>query len=285
MFLPSLGLLWMALNENLDATRSWLRRRAWYLIAFGIAALVATLTGAKNGAGPYHCMALAIPLLLVNTELWNTASLGRTKAVLLRPRSGAPLWALGGCMLVIAISALIQAAGGSMHYFPRSAPAPMPSVERDLIAIMKQYPTTTLQMGYSDTYHYYLTFMRPVLQMHGYPLFIDPDARNEADLIGKPLSPAVLGAMDRCEISIWIIPRGGEPFSMEAPYFVNRNVGDKSLYPESFRKLFFARYQHMPGNSQYFDLWECRSYRSVQSQISKQQNLLTDPALGMRIPF
>ncbi len=270
LFLPSFGLFWAAFIEKPDVTRSWLRRRAWYLLAFGMAALVAILTGARNGAGPWHCMVLAIPLLLVNTELWNIASLAGSRAVLLRPGRAAPLWALGVSMLAISISGLIQVSGGSSYDFLKVGPASMPSVERELIGIMKQYPATTLQMGYSDMHHYYLTFMRPVLQMHGNPLFIDPDARDEADLIGRPISPAVLSALGRCDIKIWILPRGGPPFSMEAPYFVETNVKDRSLYSEAFRRLFFASYQQIPGNAQYFDLWACRNGSKPLSRFTSQ---------------
>ena len=117
-------------------------------------------------------------------------------------------------------------------------------------------------MGYSDRTHYNLTFTRPLLQIRGNPLLLDANARNEADLVHKPLSPALLAALAQCKVQVWIIPKGGDPFSMLSPYYLDPLVNHKGmnpdLYPESFRKVFQTHYVQISDPSRYFNLWVCR---------------------------
>ena len=113
-----------------------------------------------------------------------------------------------------------------------------------------------MEMGYTDLDHYELTFARPLLQMRGMPLFVDGVARNEADLIGKPVGAGVMGALESCEYPDWVLPAEGEPFSMASLYFLDGTISARDLYPKSFATEFKKHYR-MVERGEYFALWEC----------------------------
>lgn len=264
MLLPTVGLLWFLAQDGKAGLYKWLKRRRSYLFLTGITLIVAVSTGSKNGAGPWHCMALAIPLAFINVEIWHTAAPPPHRFAQLFENSRS------GVLIAIALVLIVSAArqleiGLELRHTgdPQYAAVSMPELEKDLVAIIRRYPNERLQMGYSDTRHYDFTFVRPLLQIYGSPLFIDPDARNEEGLIGRPVSAPVMAALRNCEISLWILPHGGEPFSMDAlyyldPYFLVHPTSGKQLYPDSFRLTFLKHYQQIPSMDRNFDLWKCR---------------------------
>lgn len=262
ILLPSVTLLWAAFRADGPATRKWLIAHRGFLVLFLFASVVATLTGAKDGGGPWHCVVLAVFCLFVNAELWSIATRCGVLAFLLTPTSSAPFLAVGGALLLTFPLALAAGVRERLRDSPGDTPVSMRAVENDLLDISKRYPNRTLQMGYSDRAHYNLTFTRPILQIRGNPLLLDANARNEADLVHKPLSPALLEALAQCKIQVWIIPKGGVPFSMLSPYYLDPLVNHKGmspdLYPEVFRKVFQAHYVRINDPSRYFNLWACR---------------------------
>ena len=260
MLLPPLGLFWAAWSKDSIVAKAWMLRHRVFLVALAAAALVALFTGAKNGAGPWHCMAVALPLMLVNAELYSLG-LGSGVTFATIPRPGlVPILAIGSGLLVMACQGLAWGIARRFTDGPGAVPVSMPALERDLVRLQTEHPGVPLQMGYSDTAHYDFTFVRPILQMRGEPLMIDADARNEADLIRAPYSPAVLKALGSCAVELWVLPKGGEPFSMEAPYFLdNHAAAERDLFPAAFRKVFFATYEKLPEVDPYYDLWGCRA--------------------------
>lgn len=258
LLLPGLGLLWFLKGGDQAAIHRWWRHRAFYLGLLGAATVVAVLTGAKNGAGAWHCMPLVIPLLFVDVELWQAgfAKRGFAQALAI-PRSGL-LLAIALVFVVTAFSKLALAIHQRHTESQGYVPVSVARLERGMAAIIRQFPNARLQMGYSDMPHYNYTFVRPLLQIHGNPLFIDADTRNEQDLAGVPVSPAVMAALSSCTIDIWILPHGGAPFSMESPYFLDHSVAQQALYPNSFRLAFLRHYQQISSVNPDFDLWRCR---------------------------
>ena len=258
VLLPTFAMLWVAWKTDRNATRQWARHRAVFLLLMAATFAIAMTIGAKRGAGPWHGLAVIPPLLFLNAELWKIASAPDGQEDVSRLGVFSPIWAFSTIMLLLAPVALVHAVHRRFHDKTPYVQVSMPSVEREVLRIMQEHPHETLQMGYSDMEHYNLTFIRPVLQIGGTPLFVDPDARNEADLTGHDVTPAVLQALDTCTVDLWLVPKGGSPFSMESLYSLDDTIPPTSLYPESFQHIFLARYEPIPSDSQYFNLWTCR---------------------------
>lgn len=256
MLLPLAAAFWLALTADKAKTFAWIRERKAFLLALAAAIVVADVTGAKIGAGPWHCMVVAVPLV------WLTAHLGRMGvdhgSTDIEPSRLAPamIVAVGLCGILLLV--LRTAVGLRLHDPAGDVQVSMPAVEGDLLRLAREHAGVALQMGYSDEAHYNLSFVRPVLQILGSPLLLDADARNEATLVAAPPPPAVLVSLRQCTVKLWIVPKG-EPFSMISPYFLEGSTHERDLYPEAFRSVFFNAYQKIPSGSAYFDLWACRS--------------------------
>jgi hypothetical protein len=261
ILLPTLTLVWAAWKTQREATQTYLRFRFLYILLLLAACVVAVVSGAKVGGGPWHCIVLVLPCLPLNADLWRIASSAGKRAFFFATTRSAPILAVCAALFITAWTSLAAGIKERLHDPPGDTPVSMRDVEDDLIAISRQYPHTVLQMGYSDRAHYNLTFVRSILQIRGNPLIIDGNARNEADLIHRSISPAILSAVAECKVQLWIIPKGGAPFSMASPYYLDpaadRSQMSPDLYSETFRKTFLAHNRRVPEVSRYFDLWKC----------------------------
>ncbi len=259
ILLPTLALLW-ACRKTPDLTApgsSVLGQEGVYLGLLALAALVATVTGAKIGGGPWHCAVLILPCLALNAVLWRRLPHETSPALL------APFAAVVSALCLAALPALAAGVRERLHDPPGDTTVSIPAVEADLMTLMARHPGVTMQMGYSDRAHYNLTYVRPILQMRGNPLLLDGNARNEADLLHRPVAPALLDSLAHCTVRLWLIPRGGVPFSMESPYFldptVDRSRMQPALYPDDFRRVFLTHYHPTAEPDPYFTLWACNS--------------------------
>lgn len=263
IFLPTFTLLWAAMSVAPRTACSWIRERSAYLVILIVACVVATVTGAKEGGGPWHCVVLVIPSLFVDAELWRLAAPTELPSLFQNPRRFAPILGVSLALFVTGLKLLAGGVKERLYDQPGDTPVSMRDVENDLLAISQRYPGETIQMGYSDRAHFNLTNVRPILYVRGNPLFVDPQARNEADVIGKPISPEVLNALARCKIQLWVIPKGAEPFSMESMYWLDPTVDRKgmeaALYPANFRQTFFEHYREIQQTSRYFNVWACQN--------------------------
>ncbi len=266
VLLPTLLLLRTAMHVDAQATRAWISKRSVYLGVLIVASIVAMVTGAKTGGGSWHCMVVVIPFLFVNAELWNQI-VGRHALTLLRStRLAAPMLAFGVVVTITALKSLVIAVEQTLYVLPDQTQVSARDTENDLLAISRRYPGKTMQMGYSDYAHYNVTFVRPVLQIQGSPLFLDPITRTEKNLIGEHESPELVDALARCTIQLWVIPKGGAPFSIEDLYYnyltanhENKTGVDPELYHQSFRQTFLTHYEKIQQPSRYFDVWACRT--------------------------
>jgi hypothetical protein len=99
-----------------------------------------------------------------------------------------------------------------------------------------------------------LTFPRPLLVFASGRYPIDIPAIQEHDRAGVRLPAATIAALRRCEWTIWLIPRGAEPFDARNEY---RQAAGAPLFPEAFRQAFREKYER-DGSTRYFDVWRCR---------------------------
>jgi hypothetical protein len=120
-------------------------------------------------------------------------------------------------------------------------------VSHDLQTIMSNHPGETIEMGYGTWEGYKLTYYRPELVFAGNPLTVDPVALDDNNLAGIEIPDSTLAYLRACKTRIWLIPNNNTPFDL---------VGDGHLFSDSFRRIFFERYQKR-GSSKYYEIWEC----------------------------
>lgn len=259
LLLPTLVFLYAASVFARAAMSQWLRAHSLYLSALGFALIFSIATGSKNGAGPYHCMPFLVPLALLDVELWDMLAAHNLPLKTLRPVAFALLFAAGVTFPILALHDVLAGIKQRTFDAPPFVQASPRAIEDDLLGLMHRYPHATFQAGYSDLAHYNVTFLRPILQINGSPLIIDSDTRNEAALLSEPVQPTLLQSLDHCPVDYWLIPKGGEPFSMESLYFLDVRRGTRLLYPATFRKAFLHAYIQTSIPSEFFNVWGCRN--------------------------
>jgi len=211
------------------------------------------------------CAFILIPLLAILPFALPGVSIGNYLQILLGYQKHPVLVAnLLRNAQMTARKSLKMAVEQTLYVLPDETQVSARDTENDLLAISRRYPGKTMQMGYSDYAHYNLTFVRPVLQIQGNPLFLDAITRTEKNFIGEHESPELVDALARCTIQLWVIPKGGAPFSLEDLYYYFSTATDKSgmdpeLYHESFRQTFLTHYEKIQQPSRYFDVWACRT--------------------------
>jgi len=262
VLLPVALLAWIGWRYSGEAMQAWWSRRRYFLAGLAIAIVVATVTGSKIGSGPWHLIPFAAPLAFATGELAEVVWSDGMSAVLLSQPIGAFCVATV-CMLaasatndtVVHALAELNPAVGTTGVPPRLA-------EAEVLQIMSEHPGMTLQMGDSDGEHTDLTAVRPLLHIRGNPLIEDASTLSDTQEEGLPVSDKLLHELRSCQIGLWLIPRGGEPFSLESGYHKPpANFGPANVYPDSFREAFFASYRLVDSHYKYYDLWGCKQGR------------------------
>jgi hypothetical protein len=257
MLLPYVLLSSMCWVYKREVMQAWRLRRRYFMLGLWLSVVVVIAGGSKVGGGPWHLLGFAVPLAFVTGELAEIAWADATSSALLMKTSG-----------VLCVGALAMLAASAMHDtavdtvkelrpMAETSAVPPRLAEAEVLRIMREHPGVTMQIGVSDEQHYDLTYVLPVLQLHGGPLIEDAIARDELVVERLPVSDAMLRAVRTCRIGLWLVPKGGGPFSMPSPYFSNDGVGPLMLYPENFREAFFASYRLVDSRYQYYDLWRC----------------------------
>lgn len=256
LLLPSICFAVLLGLRSRVALLGWAKSRAAYLVLLTGVFGVAIITGSKFGAGPWHLEVVCIPLVVLDAEMFTLLwDLGAEAGVPFVRVLAVP-FALGVVLfgnLLIGWQRGIKARVRGPELYVKVS---MPQVEREAIDILRAHPGESFSMGYTDVAHYNLTSVRPLLQERGMPTLIDPVTRNEDDLAGKPMNPAVVQAVATCVMPHWILPREGDPFSMKSLYYLDGSITTPEMYPQSLRAAFFSHY-HRVSEGQYFAVWEC----------------------------
>lgn len=261
IWIPTFILVWSSMGLDSEVTVRWIRQRSVFIAILIAASAVATVTGAKQGGGPWHCLVLAIPCLLLDAELGRLIADRVAQGLSLKPMFLAVMLGVSFALFVTSLKLLAVGVKERLYDPPGETPISVRSVESDLLAISQRYSGSPMQMGYSDQAHFNLTNVRPLLYILGNPLFIDPETRNEQDAIGKSVPPEIIDALARCTIKVWVLPKGGIPFSMDSMYWMDPTTDRRGmqplLYAENFRQSFLIHYQKVEQPSRYFDIWMC----------------------------
>jgi hypothetical protein len=239
-----------------------LPRAAWagptdrWLLGCTIAAVAAiAVIASKPGTGPYHLLPFA-PAIAYGLA----RSAGRQGAAFAEaPRSRRLATAIGVSIGIIATLQTIA----FVHAATRTHGQP---VADDVRRIAARHPTARVAMGYSTENEAY-PYVRPILVFQGGPYLFDAPAIQEFQLAGRELPAASIDAISTCGVDIWLIPKGGDPFSLRNRY---PQTGHAPLFSADFRAAFHRGYAHT-SSTDYFDLWTCRSMTSGAVRRQEQE--------------
>ena len=210
----------------------------WSLVGSMLAVVCAA---SKPGAGAYHLIPF-LPVVIYGTALVLHGRPARERA---DSNSAAGAAAF---LASIAIVAFFQAS-----YFVWSATRiPGTPVVQDITRVAELHPTARIQMGYSDV-NEALTFVRPVLVFRQGSYLLDAPAIQEYQMSGVELPAGTLRAIEDCQVDIWLIAKGGQPFVMRNRYPI---TGLAPIFDAPFRLAFLRTYRRT-SSTQFFDVWEC----------------------------
>lgn len=225
--------------------RSIPKEEGWYLGSLVMAIMLVSVAASKPGAGPYHLLpflpAIAYPVSITLAQL---------------PAGARPLYhcRMGALALVLTASVI---ASIQLPYFLWSATrTPGPRLEEDLQRLIEAHRTVRIEMGYSASNEAY-AYLRPLLVFHQGAFFFDAPAIQEHQLSGVAFPDAAIHAIESCQAPIWLMPRGGDPFSLRNRYRSTQHI---MLFPDPVRAAFLRSYRKT-GNTEYFDVWNCEARR------------------------
>lgn len=253
---PSSLLLWqMYRTDAMQATRLIRRHRVGVcLLLISVAGSV--ITGSKVGAGRYHLDPTFIVCAYLAALLWS-----RLEGMAVQSSS-----ILTYAFVVYAVFLILPAVSEMQDMWwlcVRSRDNAL-RVNADLASILANHPGKTIEMGYDGNPAdgepvNGLTTYRPLLVMAGNPLTIDVGALLDMQLSGVQIPSSTVEYLRSCRTTIWLIPRGNEPFSLLNGYakVAPEKFRDRHLFTTQFREAFFTNYEKKESSS-FYDLWECR---------------------------
>jgi hypothetical protein len=232
-------LVWVLVSGGLGGGRSAIISIYGYVVGLSLVVVIAS----KPGAGPVHLM----------PELPNLAFL-LCAIVSRRPSdpSGRRLQYefLMGCATILVllpilfnIQRLVFTKIGDFSAAGRHV--------TELNVFLNEFDKDDVAMGYGDDQHQLLSNLRPLLTFRGAPMRFEPSVIMDRILSGETVFKKTdYDDFSRCRPEIWIIPKGGEPFSISNGYT------QQDLFPDEFRQSFLANYRPVRSGN-YFDAWEC----------------------------
>jgi hypothetical protein len=200
------------------------------------------LAAAKPGAGPYHLLPF-VPAVVYALA----ASARGTEAV-------ADPWHRRGLVSYVAccgIIAFLQIAylGWSTTRTPGS------QLAADLRRLIAAHPAARMEMGYSGANEAFV-FVRPILVFQQRDYLFDAPAIQEHQLSRLAFPEASVRAVENCRADVWILPRGGEPFTLRNRYPA---TGEAPLFPDAIRSAFSQTYRQT-ATTEFFDVWTCQRH-------------------------
>lgn len=234
----------LALVVALTGWSRWRGTPEGSLVLSLCAVLPATLVlASKPGAGMVHLLPLAVPTVYV---LGRLAQRLQDEGFDWRPRTRQAAAVAFGLTLLLAGSVNEYRAVRLLDWQTRQ----MPDLAQDVRGVMARYDGLTMGMACGGENKAFLsTWTRALLAFGGNPVLLDPISVMDSSLSGRDLASSTYDAIDEGRISLWLVPRGQEPF-----HKVNWYAPHLPIFPESFQRHFLAHYTPR-GQSRYFDLW------------------------------
>lgn len=221
-----------------------------YIYSLIISLVVCTILASKYGAGMNHLLPF-IPLFSYLFILLFVNNINAIQKNFSQEESKKHFYnTIGSIILTLLILSVISSFinESSIIY---TLGEPSTRVINDINKIVKSYPDTTIEMGYSDKGYKY-TFFRPILVFAGNPYLIDVVSLMDMQKSGLTIPAQTLEELDLCRPKLWLIPKGAVPFEIGSYYPPN-----VQLFDDNFKTIFRNKYEFR-GQTEYFDLWFCK---------------------------
>jgi hypothetical protein len=228
------------LGAALDHVRdriSWLREQGPFLFGLAASLFIVAVIAAKPGAGPYHFLP-TVPFL-------GYAVIGLPADVLGRG------W-LRSLFAAVIVASLVLAVPRQVLLITTVRGRPLEFALAEVRRFADAHPLSRVAVGYSGTSR--LSDARTEIVFRTGEYWLDAPAIQEYQLSGLSLPASTLRRLEECRVDLWLIPTGGEPFSVPSAY---RPDALESVFPDEFRAAFHRNYQPR-GETENFSVWECR---------------------------
>lgn len=233
--LPTGMLAWSGTNPKLS------RGQQRYLAAIAAGLLGASFAGAKIGAGSYHLLPLAIPVL--QSYFWIRSE----REPIPRDRVFSNLSVAWALTMLLYSTNFVEAVWHSYQFA-----GPGKKVIADIRSLESQYRGSTLQVGIGDGFRDPTTFYAYQPVFAGQPYLISGASVRDHQFGGVEIPAATLDDLRNCAIRVWLIPLGRQPFSAQNTYY----TGDHLAFGRDFASTFVANYRKAGSGSSY-DVWIC----------------------------
>jgi len=203
----------------------------------GVGVLVCVI-GSKSGAGPHHLLPL-LPLVA-----WG---LGRPIRAFVDAGALRPRYAVVATMWIVVL--LWFGARVQLRVWTSIEQDQGRRVIADLQAIRATYAQSSIQMGPAGGDQRSLYWYRPALRSRNPVDFLDVTTWMDTHLSGHPMPTATLNALEQGQVDVWLIPKGGVPFTLTSYY-----PPHGPLFTPEFRRSFELGYR-WGRSSDYFDVY------------------------------
>jgi hypothetical protein len=234
-----------------ESARRILNGEAAWLAALGVAFLLIVIPASKVGAGKHHLIPF-IPL-----ALHFAARLASLSLVPFRLRGAGPV--LAAALALSWIAGCTLAALHSANFIFQTARAESAEARRcqtELLRLRAEHADSVLLVAPAGDESYRRTFGRFRLVASGMPAGIDPCAM--MDFVRGRFGAVDLAALTQTaaakasQPALWIVPKGGEPFSMRTFY-----PPCGLLFPETVRRDFHRDFARL-RSTESFDVYQQR---------------------------
>jgi len=256
--MPIVAMVLLAYRQNTRATLAGLQAQKYFIQLLLVEFILLLLPASKYGAGLHHLLPLALLVIILAAELYAAGVKPEWDDSLASCAASAVLFSwLTACLGI----GLVRSYQNAAYLHGRAAWAK--SVEADIDQITAQYGSQhVLLMGTANNASYDYAYFRPRLVFAGQPIGFDPCALMEREFANSPV-PALLQlttALAKTHSDkkiLWLVPKGGEPFSITS-YFAkwekNGYLPNPPAYDGQFRASFAAACTKI-ATSQYYDLY------------------------------
>lgn len=226
-------------HPRLKFSRRDLTDEGLLLAATVIAGALVCLPASKVGAGWHHLLPFAVYVGYLFSRLLPGLS------VRLEFR-----WVQAVLAIWVGVAGYEAIHNGSyvIWYFQNM---PAQAIQADLRNLLRSYPAKDVQMGIGNGGIYMATFYSPWIYREGTPCVVDIGAfmdMKEAGLDDK----ALVTSLTTEQFRYWLIPRDGEPFSMNSWY------DQEPLFDDQVRQAFLQHYVPVAASAFYI-VCEARS--------------------------
>jgi len=234
-----------------DFARTWLGRERLWLVAFGAALLLIVVPASKFGAGKHHLLPF-VPVVLHFTARLAAFAFGSV-----RFRGAGPVLAGAvGLSWVAGCSLAALHAANFVFQTARAGHAEAVQCRDDLLRLRAEHAGSVLLVAPGGDESYDHTYGRFRLIAEGMPAGVDPCAymdfvRGGVGAIDVPGMTQALAARAGQPV-LWLVAKGGEPFSLRTYY-----PPFGPLFPEGLSGEFARQFVRV-RSTEFFDVYRLR---------------------------